>query len=330
MVAITGANGLLGNFILKKFVSEKIPVVGLRRTNSDTTYLDSSSLRAEWREADVTNSLVLTDALKNIDTVIHTAAIVSFDPRAKERIFQTNVIGTQNVVNTCLALGIPRLIFISSVAALGRKKGMAEINEENKWVDSDLNSDYAKSKYLAELEVFRGREEGLSISIVNPSVILSTANPSKSSAQIFKYVNDERLFYSDGYLNYVDARDVADIVFKIHEHKIDGEKFIANAGSIDLKGLISKIAIRLNKKEPSIKINPRLLMTAAWLEELRCKLTGAEALISRQSAKMPGEKFIYQNKKSIDRLNMVYRPLEETLDWCCDYYRNAFTTNKQK
>jgi len=330
MVAITGANGLLGNFILKKFVSEKIPVVGLRRTNSDTTHLDSSSLGAEWREADVTNSLVLTDALKNIDTVIHAAAVVSFDPRAKERIFQTNVIGTQNVVDTCLALGIPRMIFISSVAALGRKKGMVEIDEKNKWVDSDLNSDYAKSKYLAELEVFRGREEGLSISIVNPSVILSTANPNKSSAQLFKYVNDERSFYSDGYLNYVDARDVADIVFKIYEHKIDGEKFIANAGSIDLKGLISKIAIRLNKKEPSIKINPRLLMTAAWLEEMRCKLTGAEALISRQSAKMPGEKFIYRNKKSIDRLNMVYRPLEETLDWCCEYYRNAFTTNKQK
>jgi len=330
MVAITGANGLLGNFILKKFVSEKIPVVGLRRTNSDTTHLDSSSLGAEWREADVTNSLVLTDALKNIDTVIHAAAVVSFDPRAKERIFQTNVIGTQNVVDTCLALGIPRMIFISSVAALGRKKGMVEIDEKNKWVDSDLNSDYAKSKYLAELEVFRGREEGLSISIVNPSVILSTANPNKSSAQLFKYVNDERSFYSDGYLNYVDARDVADIVFKIYEHKIDGEKFIANAGSIDLKELISKIAIRLNKKEPSIKINPRLLMTAAWLEEMRCKLTGAEALISRQSAKMPGEKFIYRNKKSIDRLNMVYRPLEETLDWCCEYYRNAFTTNKQK
>ena len=330
MVAITGANGLLGNFILKKFVSEKIPVVGLRRTNSDTTHLDSSSLGAEWREADVTNSLVLTDALKNIDTVIHAAAVVSFDPRAKERIFQTNVIGTQNVVDTCLALGIPRMIFISSVAAIGRKKGMVEIDEKNKWVDSDLNSDYAKSKYLAELEVFRGREEGLSISIVNPSVILSTANPNKSSAQLFKYVNDERSFYSDGYLNYVDARDVADIVFKIYEHKIDGEKFIANAGSIDLKELISKIAIRLNKKEPSIKINPRLLMTAAWLEEMRCKLTGAEALISRQSAKMPGEKFIYRNKKSIDRLNMVYRPLEETLDWCCEYYRNAFTTNKQK
>jgi dihydroflavonol-4-reductase len=330
MIAITGANGLLGNFILKKFISEKSSVIGLKRTNSDISRLDNLSQEVEWRDADITNSLALMDALKNIDTVIHTAAVVSFDPRAKERIFQTNVIGTQNVVNTCLALGISRLIFISSVAALGRKKGMAEINEENKWVDSDLNSDYAKSKYLAELEIYRGKEEGLSVSIVNPSVILSTANPNKSSAQIFKYVNDERLFFSDGHLNYVDARDVTDVVYKIYESKINGEKFIANAGSIDLKRLITKIAVRLEKKQPSIKIHPNLLMTAAWLEEMRCKLTGTEALISRQSVKMSEEKFIYNNEKSINRLNIVYRPLDETLDWCCEYYQEAFTTNKQK
>src|SRR5690348_7262286 len=99
MIAITGASGLLGSSILTKLVSERLPVVGLRRTNCDPSQLVSFSKDVEWRDADVTNSLTLTDALKNIDTVIHTAAIVSFDPRAKERIFQTNVVGTQNVVN---------------------------------------------------------------------------------------------------------------------------------------------------------------------------------------------------------------------------------------
>jgi dihydroflavonol-4-reductase len=330
MIAITGANGLLGSFIATKFVSEKIPLIGLKRINTDISHLAHVSQGVEWREADVTNSLSLTEALLNADTVIHTAALVSFDPRAKERIFQTNVLGTQNVVNACLALGIPRLIFISSVAALGRKKGMKEIHEENKWVDSDLNSDYAKSKYLAELEVYRGQEEGLSISIVNPSVILSAGNPNKSSAQIFKYVHQERLFYAEGNINYVDVRDVADMIYKIHENSISGEKYIANAGTIDLKELMTKIAIRLEKRVPSIKINLRLLQAAAWVEELRSKITGAEVLISRQSVKMPGEKFIYQNQKSINRLNMAYRPLEETLDWCCGHYKKAFTTNKYK
>src|SRR6185369_576794 len=124
--------------------------------------------------------------------------------------------GTRNVVNACLTSGIQRMILISSVAALGRKKGQTEINEESQWTDSELNTDYANSKYLSELEVFRGQEEGMSISIVNPSVILAPANITKSSAKIFDYVLKDRPFYIDGSINYVDARDVAELVFKLH------------------------------------------------------------------------------------------------------------------
>ncbi|MBI1769340.1 MAG: NAD-dependent epimerase/dehydratase family protein [Bacteroidetes bacterium] len=330
MIAVTGANGLLGNFILKKFIDEKKTTVGLKRASSDLSFVDDNLKNIEWRNADVNDSNSLMDAFKNVDTVIHAAAVVSFDPRAKERIYATNVGGTRNVVNTCLLLGIPRLILVSSVAALGRKKGQTQINEDNQWIEGDLNSDYAKSKYLSELEVYRGQEEGLNISIVNPSVILAPADINKSSAQVFKYVKKERLFYVDGEINYVDARDVAEIIFKLYLNNIHGEKFIASAGHVSLKNLMNEIAFRFHKKNPSIKISPSLLQAAAWLEEIRCRLTGSEALISRQSVKMPKEKFAYQNQKSIDRLQMAYRPLSETLDWCCDHYNKAFTTNKHQ
>jgi nucleoside-diphosphate-sugar epimerase len=321
MIAITGANGLLGNFILKKFISEKMPTVGLRRVNSDLSFVPEEFKKIEWRVADVNDSNSLLESLKDIDTVVHTAAVVSFDPRAEDKIYNTNVEGTRNVVNACLSLGVRNLIFISSVAALGRKKGQTKINESNQWTESELNSDYAKSKYFSELEVFRGQEEGLNISIVNPSVILAPANSGKSSAQIFSYVQKERSFYTDGNINYVDVRDVAEVVFKLYTEKIIGEKFIANAGQVGLKELMDQIAIRLNKKPPTIKINSNLLQVAAWLEEMRCRITGSEALISRQSVKMPKEKFIYQNEKSIKFLKMEYRSLAETLDWCCNHYK---------
>jgi len=330
MVAITGTSGLLGNFILRKLTEENIPTIGLKRSQSDLSFLKHDVKQIEWRDADINDSSSLIDALQGVDTVIHSAAVVSFDPRAKEKIYNTNVNGTRNVVNACLALGIPRLIFVSSVAALGRKKGQTEIKEDNQWVDSDLNSDYAKSKYLAELEVFRGQEEGLKVSIVNPSVILAPANPGKSSAQIFNYVQKERKFYADGTVNYVDVRDVAEIIFKLYSENINEGKFIASAGQISLKELMSEIAVRLGKKPPSIRINPGLLLTAAWLEEIRCRITGSEALISRQSAKMPGEKFIYQNERSINRLKIAYKPISETLDWCCSHYIKAFSTNKSE
>lgn len=328
MVAVTGANGLLGNFILKKFMDEKVPAVGLKRENSDLSFVDANAKKLEWRTANVNDSNSLIEAFKGIDTVVHAAALVSFDPRAKKKIYDTNVEGTRNVVNACLTAGIKRMILISSVAALGRKKGQTEINEDSQWTDSELNSDYANSKYLSELEAFRGQEEGMSISIVNPSIILAPANANKSSARVFDYVMKGRSFYVDGDINYVDARDVAEIVFKLYQEKITGEKFIASAGQVPLKNLMEQIATRLGKKSPSIRINPRLLQFAAWLEEIRCRITGAEAMISRQSVKMPKEKFRYQNEKSINRLKMQYRPLAETLDWCCEHYqRHLLQTN---
>src|SRR5690606_14468045 len=158
MIAVTGANGLLGSFIVRKLLEKKEPFVALKRAGSDTTLLDDVSSSIEWRNADVTDTVALEESLQGITTVIHTAATVSFNPRKASFVMECNVQGTRNVVNLCLAAGIKRLVHISSVAALGRQKNQWLVDETNQWVDSPLNSVYGHSKYLAELEVFRGQE----------------------------------------------------------------------------------------------------------------------------------------------------------------------------
>lgn len=327
MIAITGANGLLGSYLLRKLVSERVPVIALRRKDSDLSQIKDLK-EVTWREVDILNPVSLQEAFKDITTVIHTAAHVSFNPRLIKKIMEVNVAGTQNVVNACLSMRIPRLIHISSVAALGRKKGMIEIDETARWIESDLNTDYAKSKYLAELEAWRGAEEGLSVSVINPSVILAPTDWSKSSAQLFQYVWKEKRFYSDSKINYVDVRDVVETVWQVYSRNISGEKFIASAGSIPIKILFDKIASRFQKKPPSIRIHPHILGTAALLEELRSRLVGSEPLITRQSAKVTKESFYFQNYKAIRQLAVSFRNLDETLDWCCQHYVQAYTTNK--
>ena len=329
MVAITGANGLLGSYLLQKFEAEKITILGIKRESSNLTKLPIHLQKIEWRNADVRDSDSLLTAFEGVDCVIHAAAFVSFDPRDRKRLFEINVEGTRNVVNACLALKIPRLIHISSVAALGRQKNRNTISEKNTWVKSSLNSDYAESKYLAELEVYRGQEEGLSVSLVNPSVILAPDRQLRSSAQIFKYVMDERKFFIERQLNYVDVRDVSESVWQTYSKKISGEKFIANAGPVQLKYLLDEIASRLGKKAPFIKINPTLVTLAAWIEELRCRLNGSRAVISRQSIRSSQENFVYENSKSIFQLPLQYHSLAETLDWCCKELADAYSTNKQ-
>ncbi|HMR58068.1 MAG TPA: NAD-dependent epimerase/dehydratase family protein, partial [Cyclobacteriaceae bacterium] len=187
MIAITGANGLLGSYVLHKLVAEQVPVIAICRTNSNRNLVKDLA-GVIWREADVTDPVSLEDALKGATTVIHTAAIVSFNPRLRDKMLQVNAEGTRNVVDSCLGLQIPNLIHISSVAALGRKSGINRVDETTHWVSSNLNTDYAKSKRMAELEVWRGAEEGLSVNIINPSVILAPADWNKSSVRLFQYV----------------------------------------------------------------------------------------------------------------------------------------------
>lgn len=114
----------------------------------------------------------LEEALVGIDAVIHGAAIISFDKRYVNKMYETNVLGTADLVNTCLKLGIKDFIHISSVAAIGRKAGQKKITEKDRWEDSKYDSIYANSKHAQELEVWRGAQEGLKVKILNPSVVL--------------------------------------------------------------------------------------------------------------------------------------------------------------
>jgi nucleoside-diphosphate-sugar epimerase len=326
MIVVTGANGLLGSHLLRRLSKENVPVVGVRKPDSETNHLQDLT-QIEWRDADLLDTESLNGALKGATTVIHTAAQVSFNPRQRNKIFEVNEVGTKNVVNACLHLNINHLIHISSVAAIGRQKGFHHINEESKWVAGDLNTDYAESKYLAELEVWRAHEEGLKVSIVNPSVILAPPDQTKSSAQLFHYVMKEKLFYTEGQLNFVDVRDVVEMIWLMHREKIYGERFIANGGSTTFQNLFSQIALRLNKRPPSVKMPSSLLSLLAMAEEMRSRITGTEPLITRQSTKLAREFFYYSNEKALNKLNFQFHSLENTLDWCCNHNSGVYTTN---
>ncbi|MBL0740075.1 NAD-dependent epimerase/dehydratase family protein [Chryseolinea lacunae] len=320
MIAVTGANGLLGSFIVRELIAHNQPFVALKRSGSDTSLLNDVAHNITWRDADVLDAVALTEAFQDVTHVFHTAAIVSFNPRRAKEVMDINVQGTRHVVNACLMHGVKRLVHISSVSALGRQKDQRHIDESNKWVDSPLNSVYGQSKYFAELEVFRAQEEGLSTVMLNPSVILAPADWARSSAQLFKYVWDEKKFYIDGYLNYVDVRDVASLSYQLLNHPAEAERFIASAGNITFSDFFSSIARKFNKKSPSIKLSKNLLSVVASFETFRSNVMGTEPLITKETARLAGTEFLYDNAKVRKGLNFEFQPFDKTLQWCCEYY----------
>jgi len=327
MIAITGANGLLGSYVLRKLVAQQVPVIAICRAHSDRKLVKDLTEFVTWREADITDPVSLVDALQGASTVIHTAALVSFNPRLRDKLLQINTVGTRNVVNACLELQIPTLIHISSVAAFGRKSGVARVDENTRWVNSNLNTDYAESKRFGEMEVWRGAEEGLSVNIINPSVILAPADWNKSSARLFYYVWKQNRFYTDTHINYVDVRDVAEVIWKLIELKITNQQFIVNAGSTPVKELLDQIARNFNRKAPSVKVSPQWAQWLAWADELRSRITGSEPMITRQSVRVSKENFFFANDKVKRELGISFRSAEETIAWCCQQYLYAYNTN---
>ncbi len=321
MIAVTGANGLLGSFVIRKLIDTHTPFIALKRKTSDTALLNDVADKITWREADLLDPESLQEVLVEATGVIHCAAMVSFNPRDEEKLLLVNVEGTKNLVNACLVLGIKRLLHVSSVAALGRQKDQTIISESNLWKDSPFNTVYGISKYKGELEVFRGQEEGLSTVIVNPSVILAQGDWEKSSAKLFKYAWKERPFYTDGSLNFVDVRDVANIIHQLYFSTLSGERFITSGGTTTIKNFFDKLCALLSKKSPGIKLSKGVLQVVAKLELWRSHITGSDPLITQETARLADSFFSYDNQKIIKALQYQFQTVDDTLTWCAEFYR---------
>ena len=328
MIGVTGANGLLGSFIIRKLLEENEKFVAFKRPSADTSLLDDVRERIEWRDLDVTDPVAMDDSLTGVTSMIHSAAMLSFNPRLASLIAKTNTEGTRNLVNACLSNGVKRFAYISSVAALGRTKGQELIDESNKWVENSRHTGYATSKYYGELEVFRGQEEGLSTVIVNPSVILAPADWTKSSARLFRYVWKQPAFYIGGSLNYVDVRDVAAATLSLLHSGMENERFILNAGNVSFKEFFEAVAARFGTRPPMVKLNGNLLKIVAGIEAFSARIRRAEPKITPETARLADTHFLYENKKVKKLLRFEFRTLEDTLDWCCRYYMQKFGLKK--
>lgn len=326
-ILITGATGLVGSATVRRFLADGHSVSLLHRPDSDRSLLRDVEQRVHWIEGDILDILSLERALENVEYVVHAAAVVSFVPRDEAAMVKVNVEGTSNVVNACLKRGIRKLCHVSSVAALGRPHPRTiendtpiVIDETQRWEDSPNNSAYAKTKYLAELEVWRGIAEGLQAVIVNPSLILGEGDWQKSSTQLFKYVYDGKPFYTEGTVNYVDVRDIADAIYRLMISDIQGERFILSAGTATYKELFKTIAAGFGKRAPHLKVGAGLAGVIWRVEAVRSWLTGSRPLITKDTARSATHHFEFDNSKLKKAVAFGFQPLTSTVQRVCESF----------
>jgi dihydroflavonol-4-reductase len=328
IVFVTGTNGLIGSVTARRLLKDGYRVRGLRRSTSDMRLVQDIYAQIEWIEGDVLDITALDEALEGVTFIVHTAAIVSFIPRDRHQMYDINVNGTANVVNAAMTAGIKKMAFVSSVAALGRpdpsklsEREATVIDEHQKWEESPLNSHYGKSKYLAELEVWRGVAEGLPAVVVNPSMVLGEGDWSRSSTQLFKYVFDEKKYYTEGLINYVDVQDVAEAIITLLFSDIKNERYILSAGHVTYRELFTKIALAFGKQPPTKAVSSFMAETIWRVEAVRSWLTGSKPLITKETAKTARTKLIYDGQKIKHAIGFTYKTLDESVQRVCKFLK---------
>src|ERR1035437_197955 len=307
MIFVTGGTGLLGAYLLLDLTRKGNKVRALRREDSSlrvvenvVKYNDNSAeellKQIEWVNGDICDIYSLEDALEGIEFVYHCAAIVSFDPKDRDKMMRVNIEGTANVVNVSLLKGVKKLCHVSSIAALGRAEEEKVVTEETTWKSSKQNSNYAISKYGGEREVWRGTEEGLYAVIVNPSIIIGMGDPGKGSSKLISTIDGMSLFYSNGINGFVDVRDVARAMVVLMESQIKNERFILNGANYSYRRLFELIALNLKKSKPRFAI-PNLMLAIWWrIEKFRGIITGSTPIITKETVRTSRHQYYYSGE----------------------------------
>jgi len=318
---VTGAAGLLGVYLIRELLKTNEPVIAIYRSKIPPQLSPEEQAQVNWIQGDILDVMFLAEVMEDCDKVYHCAGLVSFSPKRIKDLFKINVDGTANVVNACLAAGVSKLIHVSSVASLGRKRNGQTVTENVKWDDNANPSVYGKTKYLGELEVWRGIAEGLNAVIVNPVIILGKGDWHSGSGATFKNAYNEFPWYTEGSSGFVDGEDVAKAMVMLMDCEITAERFILSAENWTYRGLFTAMAKGFGKKPPSRKVTPWLAALVWRLEAIKGWITGQDPLLTKETAETAQQTVKFDNTKILKALpGFSFKPLQQTIEESCSYY----------
>lgn len=278
----------------------------------------------EWVRADINDIPAMEKAFQDVEQVYHCAALISFDPADLQKLRKTNITGTANVVNLCIAHNVRKLCHVSSVASLGKDNKKPEIDEAIEWNPEENHSDYAISKYGAEIEVWRGSQEGLPIVIVNPGIIIGPGYWDSGSGPIFSRIHKGLNYYISKITGFVGVHDVVETMQLLMKSEIKNEKFIVVAENINFRNVMNKVARELNKPEPKKKLK-KWMLWVGWTFSKVKSIFGGKRQITTSTIKNLSEDVHYNNEKIRSELNYEFTPMEKVIAHTAVIYKKEIT-----
>jgi nucleoside-diphosphate-sugar epimerase len=327
MILVTGGTGLVGAHLLLHLLQSGAKVKAIHRERSNLKevekvfgyYTDQAHQlfqNINWVEADLNDLPALEIAFENVTHVYHCAALISFNPNDYELLRTVNIEGTKNIVNLCIAHGIDKLCYTSSIGAIGRTIGNQAATEETDWNIQQSNV-YAMSKMDAELEVWRGAQEGIPAVIVNPGVILGPGFWETGTGILFKTAYKARKYYPPGGTGFVTINDVVGIMTQLMQSSITNEKYILVAQNLTYKEILQKITGAFGKPGPSKAIKFWQLEVFRRLDWLRNIFWNSGRKLTKTSVESLRKNQLFNADKIQKHLGHSFEALDDVIELSC-------------
>lgn len=312
-ILVTGANGFLGSWVTRALVNEGHHVYALVRPKSDLSEL--SGVQCKYVHGDVTDVHSLLEAFKGADTVFHLAGVIAYKKSQRHLMDKVNVEGTANVVSVCREHKVRRLVYLSSVVAIGAGYTPQDIlNEDSAYNISDLNLGYFETKHEAEKIVKKACDKGeINAVMLNPSTIYGAGDAKKGSRKMqLKVAQGKLKFYTSGGVNVVAVEDVVQGILSAWKNGRSGERYILSGENILIKDLFAMIAAEAGVKPPPYQMPDSVLHTVGAIGDAMEKL-GLKGPLSRENAYTATMYHWFDSSKAQKELGFKPRPAREAI-----------------
>ena len=318
---VTGGSGFIGTNLIHALLEDGFEVRAMVRSTSVISHL--KTLPVELAYTDL-NSSKLAFHLEGCDVLFHAAAHYSLWRSDHDRLFETNVLGTRNILAAAKAAGVRRTVYTSSVAAIGVRPNGLSATEQYQSKPEDLISAYKRSKYWAEQEVVNAVGEGQDIVIVNPTSPIGPwdVKPTPTGEIVLRFLRRQMPAFVDTGLNFISVKDVCRGHILALEKGKTGDRYILGNQNLSLQEFLLQLSYLTGLSAPKIKLPHWLPLGAAWVDERLLTQFGKVPNLSIDSVRMSQQTMYYDASKAVKELGLPQTDLQVSIMASIEWFRS--------
>jgi len=320
-IFLTGATGFVGSHVARTYAAQGANLRLLTRNSSNLASLEG--IAAETVTGDLRNVPALRRALEGCDAIVHVAADYRLWVPDPADMYKANVEGTRDLLALARELGIPKVVYTSSVATMGFTKTDTIVNEDTPVTEADMIGHYKRSKWLAEQEALAAARLGQHVMILNPTTPIGPLDrkPTPTGRIVVDFLNKNFPAYVETGLNLVDVKEIARMHLVALDRGTPGERYILGGENLTLKQILDRMAAISSLPSPTAKVPHAVAMAYAFFEEnFTGRILKKEPRATVEAVRM-GKKMMWATSTKAERdLGLQIKPIDDALKAAMEWF----------